>query len=280
MDLRTWLDTQGAIAHRDAAAAAGFSRGHVRAAVRSGQVLGIRRSWIATDAAPPDLAAAARASARLACLSAARRRGWWLPPDLPDAVHLHLHPHASSAGIPPDAVAHWSRPLAPPARHSLLESVEDALRHVAHCLPPEATRVVWESAVRVERIDPDALRRVQWRSPAASACAAEVRGLSDSGIETLFVVRLGHWGLPVVQQALIAGRRVDVLIGEVLVVQIDGFAHHRTAAQRGADVAHDAELRLRGYTVLRFTYAQVVYDWPAVERAVARAVAAGLHRRR
>ncbi|MEV7692329.1 DUF559 domain-containing protein [Microbacterium sp. NPDC089189] len=280
MELRTWLEAQGAIAHRDAAAAAGFSREHVRAGIRSGQVHRIRRSWIATDAAPPDLVTAAAASAHLACLSSARRRGWWLPPDLPEVVHLHLAPHASSAGLPPDAVPHWSEPLAPPARHSLLESVEDSLRHIAHCLPPEATRVVWESAVRVERIDPDALRRVRWRSPAASACAAEVRGLSDSGIETLFVVRLSHWGLPLVQQAVVAGRRVDLLIGELLVVQIDGFAHHRGAAQRGADVAHDAELRLRGYTVLRFTYAQIVYDWPTVERAVARAIAAGLHRRR
>ena len=37
------------------------------------------------------------------------------------------------------------------------------------------------------------------------------------------------------------------------------------------------ELSLRGYTVLRFTYAQVVHDWPAVERAIARAIAAGAH---
>jgi hypothetical protein len=36
-------------------------------------------------------------------------------------------------------------------------------------------------------------------------------------------------------------------------------------------------LRLRGYTALRFGYAQVIYDWPTVERTVARAVAAGLH---
>jgi very-short-patch-repair endonuclease len=68
-----------------------------------------------------------------------------------------------------------------------------------------------------------------------------------------------------------------VLVGERLVIQLDGFAHHLSAAQRGRDIAHDAELRLRGSTVLRFGYAQVIYDWPTVERTVARAVAAGLH---
>ena len=102
-------------------------------------------------------------------------------------------------------------------------------------------------------------------------------GLSDSGLETIFVVRLEPWGLRLRQQFVIAGRPVDLLIGERLVVQIDGFAFHSTPAQRGRDVAHDAELRLRGYTVLRFTYAQVVHDWPAVERTIARAVAAGAH---
>ena len=63
-----------------------------------------------------------------------------------------------------------------------------------------------------------------------------------------------------------------------LVVQVDGHAYHSSAADRGRDAVHDAELRLRGYHVLRFTYSQVLHDWPAVERSIARAVAAGLHR--
>ncbi len=80
------------------------------------------------------------------------------------------------------------------------------------------------------------------------------------------------------QQVFIAGRRVDLLVGERLVVQIDGFAHHSTSEQRTKDVALDAELVLRGYTVLRFTYAQIVYDWDAVERTIARAISTGAHR--
>ncbi|MCR2764070.1 endonuclease domain-containing protein [Microbacterium sp. zg.B48] len=120
---------------------------------------------------------------------------------------------------------------------------------------------------------------MQWTARAARECAAAVTGLSGSALETLFVVRLRPWGIPIRQQIVLAGRRVDVLIGERLVVQIDGFAFHSSAADRGRDVAHDRELVLRGYTVLRFTYAQVIHEWPAVERAVARAVAAGAHRR-
>lgn len=93
------------------------------------------------------------------------------------------------------------------------------------------------------------------------------------------MTRLGPWGLRLRQQVRLAGRFVDLVIGESLVIQIDGFEHHSSSSDRTRDVAHDAELMLRGYTVLRFTYAQIIRDWPAVERTIARAVAAGLHLR-
>jgi len=90
-------------------------------------------------------------------------------------------------------------------------------------------------------------------------------------------VKLSSWRIPIRQQIYVAGRPVDLLIGERLVVQIDGYKHHSSSAQRTKDVALDAELVLRGYTVLRFTYAQVVHDWDFVERTIARAIATGAH---
>lgn len=187
-----------------------------------------------------------------------------------------MDPHGPS----PDkaVVAHWSARIAPAAGYGLVESVEDALAHIASCLPPSAARILWESAIRVESLSLEAVKRVEWRSTAARACANGVTGLSDSGLETIPVVRLSRWGIPIRQQIVLAGRPVDLLIGERLVVQIDGFEHHSTSAQRTKDVALDAELVLRGYTVLRFTYAQVVHDWDSVERTIARAIAAGAHR--
>ena len=91
------------------------------------------------------------------------------------------------------------------------------------------------------------------------------------------VIPLRRRGVAVRQQAKIAGRFVDLLVGERLVLQIDGFAYHSSSAQRTSDIAHDAELRLRGFTVLRLSYAQIVHDWPGVERIIDRALAAGLH---
>ena len=264
------------IGHRDAALRSGVTEKSIRTDVRAGAVRLIRRSWLALPTASGDLVDAAGAGARVACTSAARHRGWWLPETVDEGLHLHFRPHARSARFA--GVAHWSAHLAPTSHTSLVESPEDALAHVAGCLDPESARIVWESAITTEKLSVEALRNVRWTTLAARDLAQQVTGLSDSGLESIFVVRLSPWGMPIRQQIKLGGRFVDLLIGERLVIQVDGFAYHSTAAQRGRDVAHDTELRLRGYTVLRFTYAQVVHDWPTVERAIARAIAAGAHR--
>ncbi len=273
--LREWVASAGGIAHRYAAANAGFSVAVRRDAVRSGALRRVRRDWLATETAPLDLVTAAENGASLSCVSAARRRGWWMPEDAPDDIHIRLAPHAASPVTP--VTAHWTERIAPAPGFALVESVEDTLAHVALCLPPESAQVVWNSALQVEKIIPEAIRRVRWRTPQARACAEHASDQSDSGLETILVVRLSGWGLPMKQQAMILGRPVDLLIGERLVIQIDGFAHHSTSAQRTKDVAFDAQLVLNGYTVLRFTYAQVAHAWDEVERTIARAVAAGAH---
>lgn len=274
-DLATWLGTRGGIAHRRAALTAGYGAAAQRAAVDSGRALAIRRHWLALDDAPRALVAAARATARITCVTLARDRGWWMPDGLDSRIHLAFDPHGATMGIGAEVHAHWSRALAPAPALGLRASIEDALAHIAECLDPEAALILWEAAVRAESISPDALRRVRWRSAAARRCAESVTGLSDSGLETIFMIRLAHWNLPIRHQAIVAGHPIDFLIGRHLAVQVDGWAYHSSSAQRTKDVALDAELTLRGYTVLRFTYAQVVHDWPAVERAIARAIAAG-----
>lgn len=279
MDLVSWITTRGGIVHRDVARRT-YTDAAIARAVRAGGIERVRRHWLAAEGAPADLLAAARAGGRVACLTFARRRKWWMPEGIDTARHLSIGPHARRGAVAKGDIVHWTKPVGAASPHSLEESVEDALAHIALCADLESALVIWESAIRIEGIAVEALRHVRWTTRVARRLAQEVTGLSDSGLETYFRVRLGPWGLPIRHQPIIAGRPVDFLIGERLIVQIDGYAHHSSSAQRTKDVAFDAELRLRGYTVLRFTYAQVLHDWPAVERAIARALAAGLQRPR
>lgn len=272
------LSERGGIAHRDELLRAGFPIQLLRAFVREGHGRLIRRRWISLPGAPDELRTAAAAGGRITCTSLARRRGWWMPPGVGTEPHLHLVPGSAAPQLGPgwSGVTHWTRPLAPSDR-TLLGTVEDALLHVASCLDHDTALVLWESAARVESIAPDALRAIAWTSRAARELAEAVTGLSDSGLETLVVIPLRRWGLRVRQQVKLAGRFVDLLVGDRLVLQIDGYEFHSSSSQRTKDIAHDAELRLRGYTVLRFSYAQIVHDWPGVERVLRRALVVGLH---
>lgn len=116
-----------------------------------------------------------------------------------------------------------------------------------------------------------------WRSPRAADIARIAEALSDSGLESHFRALLAAAGISARQQVRIDGHRVDALIGERLVVQLDGFAFHSAPADRRRDLDQDARLVLRGYTVLRFDYAQVMLEPATVIDRVRTALAQGLH---
>lgn len=278
MDLVDLIVANDGMLHRRVADRHGFTSARIRADILAGRVVPVRRLWLTLPGLEADpRRAAAEAGGRVGCVSAAAVRGWWIPDGASARRHLVFAPHAAAPPDEPGVVLHWTRPIVPVPRHELVESVEDALDHVASCFPPHQAVIVWESAARLENLDPAALRRVHWRSPNARALAAEVTGLSDSGLETILTRGLGHLGCRLTPQALIAGHRVDLLIGDRLVVQADGHGFHSSSADRTRDLRHDHELSLRGYTVLRFTYAQIVHDWPATRRVIERAIASGAH---
>ena len=276
-DLTMWLRAHDHIAHRDELLRAGFGIPLLREIVRAGAARRFRRAWIALPDVSADLAAAAAVGGRITCTSLARRRGWWMPEAVGRELHLHLLPGSPGPGPEWPGVLHWTKPVDAVRQKSLVATTEDALAHIAVCQPFDTALVLWESAARCERLSADVLRGIPFVSRAARELAAEVTGLADSGLESIVVIPLRRWGLRVRQQVQLAGRRVDVLIGERLVLQIDGYEFHSDSAQRTRDIAHDAELRLRGYTVIRLSYAQIVHDWPGVERAIRRAVATGIH---
>lgn len=107
------------------------------------------------------------------------------------------------------------------------------------------------------------------------ALLAQTTPFADSGLETYVRLPLRRFGVRIVCQSWLYGHHVDSVIGERLVLQIDG-AHH-TGRQRSSDIAHDAVLRLRRFTVFRVCYEQVMFRWPEVQALVIDAIAQGLH---
>ncbi len=272
-DLVSWVAARGGAAHSTTVKAAGFTTHGIRVAVERGALQRLRRSWLVTRDCPPGLRRAVDLGGRLSCVSAAAHIGLWTPP------HQHTHvavPASSSRHDARGVRLHWARGPAPVGPHLLVDPVANILSQVARCLPSADALCVWESAIRQRAAPPGVLARIQWRGEAARALAAVASDLSDSGVETRFVLLARSIGVCVRQQVSIDGHRVDGLIGERLVVQLDGFAHHQ-GRERRRDLAADARLVLLGYTVLRFDYHQVLFEPDRVIAVISTAIAQGLH---
>jgi very-short-patch-repair endonuclease len=245
----------------------------ISAAVAAGLLIAAGRLWVALPSAGAHLVSAARSGTLLSCITAAKRLGLWTL-DSP-VVHMAAAPHASNRSVSAGTVVHWGKPLVPRHPDSLLDPIENVLALVALCQPWEHALTIWESALNKGLVDPMALARLPLARSARDLLKTASR-YADSGLETIFRARLRWLGLRIVPQAWIHGRRVDFLIGERLVVQIDGG--HHVGAQRTADIRHDAALMLLGYHVIRVGYEQIMNDWPGVQLLITEAISQGLHR--
>ncbi|MGC5223243.1 DUF559 domain-containing protein [Micromonospora sp. DT81.3] len=268
MDAAAFTRAKGGVVPVRSLRRAGHSEHAVARAVSTGVLVRVRRGWVAVPDADPYLIAAARAGVVVSCITQARRLGLWV---LAGAEpHVAAPQHAGHVAAL-DATVHWAAPLVPRVPGAL----EDVLALVADCQPSERALVIWESALRRGMVDRVALARLPL-GPKARTILADAHPFSDSGLESLFRDRLRWLQLPIIAQPWLAGHRVDFLIGDRLVFQIDG-AHH-VGAQREADIAHDARLMLLGYHVIRVGYTQVIDQWPSVQDLIMRAIAQGLHR--
>ena len=254
--LPPWLTGHGGIAHTSALRAAGFGTRSIATAVAEGAVARIRRSWIAAPDCSAGRRAAASVGGRLTCVSAAQERGLWTPRT--DEHHVWV-PSTASRLERGGLKVHCAPPPISLPRTDPDESIINLLFHVARCLPRVDALAVWESALRTGAVDAAIVSSVRWGSARARAYATAAGHISDSGLETHFRELMASIGVAIRQQVWIDGHPVDALIGDSLVVQIDGFAYHRSADRR-RDLRQDARLILRGYTVLRFDCVQVLFE--------------------
>ncbi|MGO2470853.1 MAG: endonuclease domain-containing protein [Microbacterium gubbeenense] len=275
MELAPLLAAHGGWKHRDDVLDLGWKPHQILAARHAEGIPLVRRKWLILPGAGYGTREAARVGGALTGVSALDRYELWKPPGLRDGrVHI---------GVAPDAhvdrgertVLDRGRTVVARSPRSLIDPLPNVLANIARILPPVDAFAVWESAVTQKHATPEQIRGLPWRTETARSLAEQVSRLSDSGIESMFVANCRRARIPVVQQVRIAGRRVDALVGAHLVVQLDGYAFHSDAAQRRQDIAHDRQLALMGYTVLRYSYHDIVYDWPRVEREIRAAIAQG-----
>lgn len=104
-------------------------------------------------------------------------------------------------------------------------------------------------------------------------------GRAESGTESLARLRLRRRHLKVTPQVVIPGvGRVDLVVGNRLVIEVDSWAHHSSYEAYEHDRYRDLVLGELGYLVIRLTYRRVMHDWASAERSVMAMVGRGDHR--
>jgi very-short-patch-repair endonuclease len=244
----------------------------VEAAVRAGRLRPVIRGWYATAGAHPDVVRALQLGGRAGCVSSLAAAGAWRPPD--PRLHVAMSPSASGRrleGAAPDELAvHWhgagdvigsAFPASPP---------EAGIRHLVSCQPSWFTVAVLDSLIQRRMMSENRLRSVLASTSAPAAALAEyVDGRSESGIESIARYRLALCGVRAEPQVVLPGiGRVDLLIDDWLVVELDGREFHAQEAAFAKDRRRANSLYRDGKLVLQFDYASVVHDWATVQATI------------
>jgi len=266
---KRWISSTESRASRRCAGSA--SPNTLRRARERGWIFSVRRGWVARAGADRMLVTAAKRGVVLSCITLAARRDLWVLDD--SEPHLAAPPHSGHATVK-RGVMHWSAPLFPRHPDACEDSLENALILVARCQAHESALAIWESALNKGLVDPGVLERAPL-PPDARRMLQQATPFADAGTESIFRTRLRWLRVPITPQAWILGHRVDFLIGDRLVIQIDGG--HHVGAQRTSDIAHDALLTLHGYHVIRIGYEQLMDRWHEVQAAIMAAIAQRLH---
>lgn len=194
----------------------------------------------------------------------------WLPPEA--SVHLHT---------PRITTAHrqiTSFPLALPATalHGLFEiPFEQAVAVVDSLLRLARSRVnnryLGRHAV-LSLTHADLIRALSG-SPWGRRILRYVDTAAESGLESILRVLLTLAGHHVESQVpLPDGTRIDLLVDGILAIEINGSTH-LTREQRDRDYQKDMMITAIGKVPARYSYRQILFDWPAVHADVLQKIA-------
>jgi very-short-patch-repair endonuclease len=179
-----------------------------------------------------------------------------------DAVHVRVRRETMlrrRAGV----VVHWT------TGHVDVARIDDAAMAIAcliDCAPRESAVIAMDSAINRGLITVADVKAICSSTSRGRAIARALDPASESGLETLARLRLRGLQVRVRTQVVIENvGRVDLLVGDRLVIELDGRAWHDRPGDFDADRRRDRGLVALGYLVLRASYAQVMGEWDVIE---------------
>ncbi|MGU3291920.1 DUF559 domain-containing protein [Williamsia sp. M5A3_1d] len=249
-----------------------MTQADVRRALRTGDLIRLRRGWYAASTADARVVEAVAGGGVLSCVSALRWHGVWVP-EQPRGTHTRANTGRDRLG------RHCSQHGRPVAEHGAVDDIPIALRHAARCLDDEGFIVVCDSILASGQLRPEDLEAVLQGAPARTIALLEkCDPHAESGTETMVRLRLRSRNIRVRTQVHITRvGRVDLVVGDRLIIETDGERYHSGIEKFTEDRRRDREAIRQGYLPLRFTYSDVVDSWEITKRSVEDLVATRRH---
>lgn len=267
------MDPAVALARLDGAArradllAAGVTRWALDRALRDGEVTRYGSGCYRLPDAPRVVAAAAALRGRPTCVSALRLWGVSLVGVTDTRPHIAI-PRSRGVSLTDPRVyghvtLHRSRQL------TGIRDVDahDVLRDASRCLTREQLLIVADVLARQRLIEPRAIEAVDRATQGWLRTRVDAR--AESPPETLARLALVEAGHRVrIQEYFEHVGRVDILVGDGVVVEVDGSSYHADPVAFVRDRQRDRALTRLGFRVLRFAASEVLADPHVVVRCV------------
>ena len=159
-----------------------------------------------------------------------------------------------------------------------IDDVATAISCVIGCVAFESAVVAMDSAINRRLISAGDVTAICSSTSRGRTIARALDPASESGLETLARLRLRRSQVRIRTQVVIDPvGRVDLVVGDRLVLELDGRAWHDRPGDFEADRRRDRELVALGYLVLRASYAQVMSEWSVIEDQILRLVRSRRH---
>lgn len=255
----------------------GVTEAELMRAVRANEIVRPRQGVYALPDCPQDLLHAAEHGGTLGCCAGGKMLGLWIL-EVPEQHHIWLGDAGTPRAKCTDCQLHWDEGAVDVGS---LPPVHNVLLQIAICADEDTFFAAFESALRRHKISPSGVAWLWSRLPRRMRWLIDfARSDADSGLESLFRLRMHRLGVTMGCQINIhTVGEVDFVIGDRLIIEVDGRENHEREKERAKDLARDAAAAALGYETLRFTYAMIVHHWSAVEAAVLAKIAEGAHLR-
>lgn len=275
------LERRGGLATRAQLRAMGQSERRIRAALDSGAVIRLGRSWVALPEADADAVRAVSARGILGGESALRSYRVWVSKHTGTCI---VSPPTASR-LPPLRPGEYRifRDASPSPRTPWRVGVVDALaQHLPRLSDPFHAVATLDSALNRRLVTAHDLDQLMQRMPRRIRRLRKMLdGRAESGLETLLrsAIRAAGWKVEV--QVEISGvGRVDLVIDGWLVIEADGSSWHDGHEAISRDRERNAKLVRAGYRWHRFGYAQIMDDLEGCVAVIEELLAGGAPLRR